>query len=127
MMNAKHGIILFAHGSRDALWAEPFTRLAALVAARCPQSQVKIAYLELMTPALAACVAELLADDIDDITIVPAFMARGGHLRRDLPLLVDNLRLQYPAAQLTLTPALGETNAILGAMADWIAEQAPLR
>lgn len=117
----QHAIILFAHGARDPLWAAPFEKLAALVAARRPHQLVRLAFLELMTPNLADCVASLAAENIGSITIVPAFMARGAHLRRDLPLLVAALREQHPHLQISITEALGETDAVLGAMADWIA------
>ena len=48
------GLILFAHGARDAEWAEPFERLLDLVRQRAPQTQVRLAYLELMRPDIAA-------------------------------------------------------------------------
>ena len=117
----QHAIILFAHGARDPLWAAPFEKLASLVAARRPDQLVRLAFLELMTPNLADCVASLATENIDSLTIVPAFMARGAHLRRDLPLLVAALREQHPHLQISVTEALGETDAVLGAMAEWIA------
>lgn len=116
-------IILFAHGARDPQWAEPFVALKARVAAQsgCP---VELAFLELMQPDLASCVASLMAQSISDIRIVPCFMARGAHLRRDLPALVDALRQQHPAMRFELTDALGEAPAVQDAMAAWIIEAA---
>lgn len=116
-------IILFAHGARDPQWASPFEQLAALVKQQKPECIVSLAFLELMQPNLAECVASLLAEGVDNIVIVPAFMARGSHLRRDLPLLVDELRQKHDGIQLSVTDALGEAPPILQAMANWIGLQ----
>jgi len=120
-----HAIILFAHGARDPAWAEPFQRLQARIAARRPGIAVQLAFLELMQPTLAQCVESLVADGISHITVVPAFMARGAHLRRDLPLLQEEISRQFPQINLTLTEALGETDAVLDAMADWVCATHP--
>ena len=45
----KEGIVLFAHGSRDASWAKPFEDIAAQLSAEYP---VRLAYLEQMKPTL---------------------------------------------------------------------------
>ena len=51
---------MFAHGSREPGWAEPFEQLAARVRVAAPQAQVRLAFLELMQPDLAgAAVANL--------------------------------------------------------------------
>lgn len=122
-MPAQRALILFAHGARDPQWAEPFQRLAALLQDRQVDSHVSLAFLELMTPSLADCVAEQVAAGITQITIVPAFMARGSHLRRDLPLLIEELAARHPQIELQVTAALGEAEPVLAAMADWIASQ----
>lgn len=128
-MNTSHppstAIILFAHGARDPAWAEPFHRLQARIAARRPGVAVKLAFLELMQPNLAQCVESLVAEGICHITVVPAFMARGAHLRRDLPLLLEEINTQFPHISLSLTEALGETDAVLDAMADWVCATHP--
>ena len=43
-----HGLILFAHGSRDARWAAPFEAVAQRIRQARPQLQLQLAYLELM-------------------------------------------------------------------------------
>lgn len=119
-----HAIVLFAHGARDPRWAEPFQRLQALVAQRCPQQRVELAFLELMSPSLPEQVASLIAAGCQQISIVPAFMAQGGHLRRDLPALINELIARYPYCAIRSTPPLGEVETVLAAMADWIASAA---
>ncbi len=111
------GLILFAHGARDPRWAEPFEAVAAAVRQREPAVALRLAYLELMTPDLAHAAAELVAVGCTAIDIVPLFLGTGGHLRRDLPPLVESLRLQHPAVHIGLHGAVGEVPSVVEALA----------
>ena len=115
------GIVLFAHGSRDPGWAAPFERLAARVRERRREADVAIAYLELMPPTLEEAVAALVGRGARDVTVVPVFLAPGGQVRRDLPLMVDALRARHPGLAFRVLPTLGEADALIDAMAAWIA------
>lgn len=112
-------LILFAHGARAASWAAPFERLRDLTQARTPDVRVKLAFLELMEPRLPALVAELVADGVSRITLVPVFLGQGGHVLRDLPLMVDELRVAYPQAAINVVEAAGENAAVLNALSDY--------
>jgi sirohydrochlorin cobaltochelatase len=114
-------LILFAHGARAASWAAPFERLRDLVAARQPDVDVSLAFLELMTPSLPDEVNALVALGARDITIVPVFLGQGGHLLRDLPLLLDQLRASHPQVAFRTVPAVGEDPGVLAAMAAYCA------
>lgn len=112
-----NGLILFAHGSRNPDWAAPFEAVAARVRAARPGLPVRLAFLELMTPDLATAGTELAATGCTRLDIVPLFLGVGGHLRRDLPALVDGLRAQHPQLQLVLHGAAGEMPAVIDALA----------
>jgi sirohydrochlorin cobaltochelatase len=118
-------LILFAHGARDPQWRTPFEQLRTIVAAQRPDLTVELAYLELMSPSLADCVAAAVANGHRQISLVPAFMARGAHLRRDLPALIEALMDKHIGITIDVLPALGEVESILAAMADWIATAVP--
>ena len=118
------GIVLFAHGSRDPGWAAPFERLAVRVRERRPDARVAVAYLELTPPTLEDAVAMLAADGAREIAVVPVFLAPGGHVRRDLPSMVEALRARHPAARFRVLPTIGEADAITAAIAAWIAAEA---
>jgi sirohydrochlorin cobaltochelatase len=113
-------IILFAHGARDPEWAEPFKRLRAALLCLEPDRPVELAFLELMQPDLAGAAAALAARGIADIEVVPVFMARGGHLKRDLPERIEQARAAHPGISFTLRPAVGEAQAVIDAMAHHI-------
>jgi len=86
------GLILFAHGAREAAWAAPFEAVAARLRAQRPGVRVALAYLELMTPDLSGAAAALVQAGCTRVDIVPMFLGTGGHVRRDLPALVQTLR-----------------------------------
>jgi sirohydrochlorin cobaltochelatase len=113
----KRGIVLFAHGARDPEWAQPVNRLAELVAARDEGVSVAAAYLEHMPPPLEGAVDAMVQAGVGDITVVPVFIAQGGHLKQDLPRLVDAIRGTYPQLTVRLTPPMGESLGVLDAMA----------
>jgi sirohydrochlorin cobaltochelatase len=114
---AKSALILFAHGARTAAWAEPFERLRALVASRMPQVSVSLAFLELMEPRLPQQVAAVVADGVSAITVVPVFLGQGGHVLRELPPMVEQLRLAHPGVDIEVAGAVGEDPSVLDAMA----------
>ncbi|MEQ1814673.1 MAG: CbiX/SirB N-terminal domain-containing protein [Candidatus Nitrotoga sp.] len=116
----KSAIILFAHGARDPEWAQPFHQIRDLVVKQFPATPVKIAFLELMQPSLIDTVTELHAQDIQHITLVPLFLARGGHLKQDIPRLMTNIRQLFPKVQIHTAPAIGEAPEILNGIALWI-------
>ena len=113
----KQAIVLFAHGARDARWAEPFEAVAAQVRAAAPGCPVALAFLELMAPSLGEAVERLVAAGATRIDIVPLFLGTGGHLRQDLPPLVDALRSAHPAVAIGLHAAIGEHPQVVEAMA----------
>lgn len=117
----REAVILFAHGARDPAWADPLRRVAAAIRRKRPGLRVELAFLEFMTPALDALLDDLAAEGLTRITVVPAFMATGGHLRRDLPLLIEAARLRHPGLVLSVVGATGESEPVIEAIADYAA------
>jgi sirohydrochlorin cobaltochelatase len=111
------GLILFAHGARDARWAEPFERVATQVRATRPGVAVSLAYLEFMAPDLDAAGAALVGQDCLEVAILPLFLGAGGHVRKDLPARVEKLRAAHPAVKWTLCAAAGESDVLVDALA----------
>lgn len=110
-------VILFAHGARDPEWARPFERLRASLVTRSPDVPVSLAYLEFMQPDLGDAVAARIAAGATVIDVVPVFMAQGAHLKRDLPKLVGELEARFPQVTFHLRPPVGESQAVLDAIA----------
>jgi sirohydrochlorin cobaltochelatase len=47
-------------------------------------------------------------------------MARGGHLKNDVPKILDAIRADHRDARITLLPAIGDVDAIIDAIAGWL-------
>ncbi len=118
-MKIKTAMILFAHGARDPRWAQPFQRLQVMTQANLPEVKVELAFLEFMTPNLTDLVPQLIADGYEKIVVAPIFLGQGGHVLRDLPLMVNQLRVTYPTLELQQLEAAGEDALVLQAIRDY--------
>lgn len=116
-MNQNNALILFAHGARAASWAQPFHRLQAILRAQLPDTVIELAFLELMEPRLPDVVNSLAEQGCHQISVVPVFFGQGSHVVRDLPLMVEELQAAHPSLQLRVAPAVGESQAVLEAIA----------
>ena len=112
------GLILFAHGARDPRWAAPFEAVAERLRSTRPELAVRLAFLEFMTPGLPEAAAQLVGEGCTQIAVVPMFLGAGGHVRKDLPLIMDTLRTTHADTRFTLHAAIGEIDSVVRAMAD---------
>ncbi len=119
-MTLKEGIVLFAHGSRDAAWAAPFKKILKRLRETLPEAEIRLAYLEIMQPSLADALADLSAK-VDSIRVVPLFLGYGGHLRKDLPALVA---AADPRVKVTIEPPVGEAPQVIEAITALVGRRA---
>jgi sirohydrochlorin cobaltochelatase len=113
----KTGLLLFAHGARDPRWAEPFEKVAADVRAARPSMAVRLAFLEFMAPDIRTAAAALAGEGCVEVDVLPLFLGAGGHVRKDLPPLLDELRRTHAGVAFSLHPAVGESPSLIAAMA----------
>jgi sirohydrochlorin cobaltochelatase len=123
---SRRGVILLAHGARDPSWAAPFEAVAVRVRERAPDAVVRLAFLELMPPSLVETGAELAGLGCTRVDVVPVFLGGGGHVRRDVPAQVAQLRDAHSNVAWILHDALGETPHVIAALADSALELAGL-
>jgi sirohydrochlorin cobaltochelatase len=92
--------------------------------ARPDAGDVALAYLEHAQPDLAGAVDGVVARGARRVRVVPLFLGVGGHVRKDVPALVEAARARHPGIEIAVTASLGEADAVLDAVAAWIAGQA---
>ena len=114
-------IIMLAHGSRDAQWVTPFEQIRAAVERRRPECAVALAYLEHSTPDFIGAVDDLVARGATFINVVPLFLGPGGHVRGDVPQLIDRATLKHPRLKFDLKPSIGDDRTVLDAIAAYAA------
>jgi sirohydrochlorin cobaltochelatase len=113
----KDGLLLFAHGARDPAWARPFEIVTERLRATRPGVPVVLAFLELMTPDMEEAAAQLAAAGCTRVHVMPLFLGTGGHVRRDVPPLLELLRERHGnAIEWVLHAPLGEQEAVLQAI-----------
>ena len=112
-----HAIILFAHGSSNPTWREPFDAIAQQVRTLAPDARVELAFLEIMSPNVHEVVRECAQLGVQNIRIVPLFFGVGKHIAEDLRDLVAAVQTEFPEIQIDIAPAVGQSEAVREAMA----------
>ncbi|KQW50717.1 MULTISPECIES: sirohydrochlorin chelatase [unclassified Roseateles] len=111
------GLLLFAHGARDPAWARPFEIVAERLRTARPGTPLVLAYLEIMAPDMAGAAEQLVAAGCTRVHVLPLFLGTGGHVRRDVPPLLESLRERHgDAVEWRLHAPLGEQEAVLNAI-----------
>lgn len=112
------GLILLAHGSRDAQWRQPIEAVLQSLQQSSPQLRCCCAYLEACAPDLHQAAQQLIADGASRITVLPLFLGTGKHAREDIPKLVQEIRDRHPALPVSLQPAAGENPRLTALLAE---------
>lgn len=118
------GIILFGHGARNPEYVEPFHRIRAALLMLEPAAKVEIGFMELMQPSFEMAVDALVVHGIQQIVVVPIFFAPGRHVLKDLPQLAGNATDRYPGLEFEISQAVGESPAVIAAMARFALDSA---
>jgi sirohydrochlorin ferrochelatase len=113
------GYIVFGHGStlesaNDAVRA--MAEKMAVIIAPAGSEAVETAFLESGKPDLRGAVDVLAGRGITHVVVIPYFLTLGMHLQRDLPRLVEAIRLAHPAIEIQVTPPLDGHPAMLDAL-----------
>lgn len=112
-------VILLAHGSSDPNWQATFEALAQPTCDANPQAVV--GYMELCEPSLEQQIIHLKQKGATAIKVIPLFLARGRHLRKDVPAMLDGFRKKYDI-HLNLMPPIGEHPALAEAIQGIVAD-----
>lgn len=73
-----------------------------------------------MRPALPEAIDALAHEGVTAIRVVPVFFAAGGHVKDDLPRLVQEARERHPQLRVEIDAPIGEQQGVLEAIAEAI-------
>jgi len=96
--------ILLAHGSSDPAWGETFIGLTQRA---CEREDTYLAFMELSSPSLEEIVSENAAKGYTHLCVLPLFLAKGRHLKVDIPKKLRHIESQHPLTT-KLLPPIGE-------------------
>jgi sirohydrochlorin cobaltochelatase len=85
---------------------------------------VRLAYLEQMKPSLPQTLDALARERVTAVRIVPLFFGHGGHVKGDLPMLIETAHQKFPHIAISLDAPIGEQSAVIEAIANAIIRQA---
>ena len=117
-------LILLAHGSRDPRWRAPFETFAATLQAKLGEGKVRLAYMEFVSPSLTDIAEEASREAVQQLKILPLFMAGGAHVDRDIPEQVTEVRGRFPHLEVSVLPPIGEHPRFVALMQEIVKEYA---
>lgn len=103
-------VVVAAHGTRDAAGVAVARQLVAALRARLPGRPVQLCFVDVLGPG----VREVIIGAPGPVTVVPAFLTCGYHVRTDVPREVAATGRR----DVTVTAPLGPHRLLVGAMAD---------
>jgi len=110
--------IVFAHGSSVESANEAVRVVARKAALFGDWRMSATAFLEGGKPTLAEAVDVLTARGESSFVVVPYFLTTGLHLKRDLPRLIEEIKLQHPGVKFAVTEPLDGHPAMAAALVD---------
>jgi sirohydrochlorin cobaltochelatase len=116
-------LVLFAHGSCDPRWRQPFEHLAIEMAQTLGQDRVRLAYMEFVGPTLMEVAEEAGRRGVKRLKILPLFFSAGAHVAKDIPHQVAAAALCFPQLEIDVLPPVGEHPRLKGVLKE-IAEEA---
>lgn len=102
----KTGIIVFAHGSSVETANEAVRAVTAEVARAGGFTLIDTAFLEAAKPDLTEAVDRMARNGASRVVVIPYFLTLGVHLKRDLPLLVEELSRRHEGLHIEVTGPL---------------------
>ena len=107
-------ILLAAHGSRDEVANAEFVKLAHMYRerARSKKIEVEFGFLSKAQPDLRNVLARL-ATAGRKVVVVPVFLSSAGHVKRDLPRILLEIRTRFAGSTLLLTAPFGADEVLV--------------
>lgn len=124
-MTTQRHLVLCAHGTGavegQATIQSFFEALEQRIRGNRPEIlQVKLAFVDVQQPDLADVLVELADDNCREIVILPLFLARGFHIRTDIPAAIEKFNAKFPAHTVLVADSLGPSQDLAAVLANQI-------
>ena len=100
-------ILLIGHGTRRAVGVAEFRDLTAKLQEALPDRICQGAFLELVEPSIPSALASLRRQGVREITAIPTLLMAAGHVKNDIPALLNAFTAKYPEMTITFGAELG--------------------
>lgn len=85
------------------------------------RGDVKLAFMELSSPSMEEVILELAATGASRFAVLPLFLAKGRHLKVDIPKKIEHLEASHNLT-IRLLPPIGESPKLAGAMMEIVSD-----
>jgi sirohydrochlorin cobaltochelatase len=119
----QHRFILLAHGSLDPAWRQPFIELTGDLQSRLGTGAIRLAFMEFVPPSLVDAAREAARDGAPSLSVLPVFLAVGAHLSKDIPLQIEEARMQFPTLRIELLPPIAADRRVEALFRQIVCEQ----
>ncbi len=110
-------ILFLGHGSREENSNREFVSLVGAYAETKPSWKIEYAYVELAKPDLETALRNLSLDH-SNIIILPLFLYTSGHIKNDIPLVLDKIKSEFPKHLYTIANSLGVHSKLVEIITD---------
>ncbi len=100
-------VLLIGHGTRRPAGVAEFHALVEWLRQALPQRTLLAGFLELTDPSLAEALETLWQQGFHRITALPAFLMAAGHIKNDIPVMLNTFQAEHPGLEITLGADLG--------------------
>jgi sirohydrochlorin ferrochelatase len=110
----KKSLLIVAHGSRKKVSNIEIHQLANNIAMRTNTFKVvEACFLEIAEPSIPQGIELCAKKGVNEIVIMPYFLAAGRHVMEDIPSIVNNEKEKYPNINIKSLPYLGSSPVIV--------------
>jgi len=113
-------LIMLAHGSSNPSWSDAFFEMTEGVRSKFPAAD--LAFMELSTPTLHETCRKASSDGYTKIRVLPLFLSTGRHLKKDVPLMIEQLSDELKL-DIQLLDAIGEQPRLRSAIVDIVCDE----
>ena len=100
-------VLLIGHGTRRAAGVAEFHHLAAQLQQALPDRCCLAGFLELVEPDLPTALETLWQQGFRRITALPALLMAAGHVKNDIPVILNAFQAEHPGLTITFGADLG--------------------
>lgn len=115
MADENTGILFCGHGSRDGDAIRQLTAVAEQLKARHADTPLTHGFLEFATPVLRDGLEELRTAGVSRVLAVPAMLFAAGHVKNDIPSVLNTYAAQHPEMDIQYGRDLGLDNRMIRA------------
>lgn len=104
---APPAVLLIGHGTRLAAGVAEFRALADQLQQALPDRTCLAGFLELVEPDLPEALEQLRQQGFRRVTALPALLMAAGHVKNDIPVILNAFQAEHPETTITFGADLG--------------------